>query len=434
VIDVMNHDVIGVGFGPSNLAFAIALREASRRLGAAPRARFLERQPAFAWHGEMLLPGTDMQIAFVKDLVSLRDPTSRFSFLNYLHEKKRLTAFLNLKTFNPSRIEFNDYLGWAAEAFAGEVSYGETVESIEPVVRDGRVAALLVEARDVEGRMRRRTARHLVVATGGSPFVPPPFAAVEDPRVLHSSRYLTGIAGALGGLAAPRISVVGGGQSAAEIAVDAGARYPEATIDLITRSHALRPADDSPFANEIFDPGSVDVVHRLGETRRATILGPLRNTNYAVVDADLIARFYAILYDERVRGAARHRFLRSTEAVAASADADGVKLTLRSLAGELEERRYDAVVLATGYERAGLPAILDPLKPFVAAEALERRYRLPLRSADVTVHVQGRSEATHGLSDTLLSVTAVRAGEITASIDEFDAALARRPSPRLVGA
>jgi lysine/ornithine N-monooxygenase len=41
------HDVVGIGFGPSNLAFAIAVEE----LGAPGlRALFLERQPKFGWH------------------------------------------------------------------------------------------------------------------------------------------------------------------------------------------------------------------------------------------------------------------------------------------------------------------------------------------------------------------------------------------------
>ncbi|MFN7053210.1 MAG: SidA/IucD/PvdA family monooxygenase, partial [Gemmobacter sp.] len=80
------HDLIGIGFGPSNLALAIALRERQSPLDAL----FLEAQPAFAWHPGMMIPGADMQVSFLKDLVSLRDPTSGFSFLSYLHEKGRL--------------------------------------------------------------------------------------------------------------------------------------------------------------------------------------------------------------------------------------------------------------------------------------------------------------------------------------------------------
>ena len=48
------HDLIGVGFGPSNIALAIALEE-RREAGRPIDALFLEKQPAFAWHPHMLL-------------------------------------------------------------------------------------------------------------------------------------------------------------------------------------------------------------------------------------------------------------------------------------------------------------------------------------------------------------------------------------------
>ena len=34
--------------------------------------------------------------------------------VSYLHEKRRLEAFINISTFTPSRLEYNDYLGWLA--------------------------------------------------------------------------------------------------------------------------------------------------------------------------------------------------------------------------------------------------------------------------------------------------------------------------------
>ena len=98
------HDLIGIGFGPSNIALAIALDE-QRQAGQAKDALFIERQPCFAWHPHMLLDNAHMQISFLKDLVTPRNPGSRFSFLNYLHSKGRLQDFINLQTFFPSRHE-----------------------------------------------------------------------------------------------------------------------------------------------------------------------------------------------------------------------------------------------------------------------------------------------------------------------------------------
>lgn len=425
MIDASCYDILGIGFGPSNLALAIALEESGRKRRERWRTVFLERQQSLAWHADMLLPGTDMQISFVKDLVTLRDPTSSFSFLNYLHEKGRLTAFLNLKTFNPSRVEFNDYLRWAALKLDGDVCCGETVDRIDPVLRDGRIVALDAASHDSTGRRWLRRARHLVVATGGRPHVPTPFDGVVDRRVLHSSRYLSGIHAALEGRSEPRVAVIGGGQSGAEIAVDLGERFPQARVDLVIRGYALRPADDTAFANEIFDPEVVDLMFGLGSDRRADVLAELRHTNYAVVDAKLIARLHSVLYEERVRGVRRHRLLRETEADAVAVLDGAVALRLHDrLHGRFEEARYDAVVLATGYERRGLPDMIEPLRPYLLRHDVDRRYRLPLAASDASVHVQGWSESTHGLSDTLLSVISVRAGEIVDSIEESDAATA----------
>lgn len=431
-------DIIGIGFGPANLSLAIALRDALRGGTLRPTLRFVERQARFGWHRAMMLPGADMQISFVKDLVSLRDPTSPFSFLNYLHVKGRLSTFLNLKTFNPSRVEYNDYLAWAADHFSDVVAYGETVDGVRPEIRDGRLAAFVVESRDGVGARRPRRCRHLVVASGGDPAIPAPFAAhAGDPRVIHSSWYLPGIARALGPPRLdgpePRILVVGAGQSAVEIATDLGERYPRARVDLAIRGPALKPADDSPFVNEIFDPAAVDRIHGAPEPVRAELIAAHRATNYAVVDADLIQAFYATLYEQAVRGVTRHRLRRSTRVVALEPSADGLCATLRDdVAGTEERLPCAAVICATGYRRATVPAILDPLRPFMGGATVDRNYRLPLAPAEprVSLHLQGFSEPTHGLTETLLSILPVRAGAIAQTIlgEERAARAAIRPA------
>jgi hypothetical protein len=96
-------DVLGVGFGPSNLALAIALEEqAGRATATRPvRAGFIERQGQFGWHRGMLITGATMQVSFLKDLVTMRNPTSDFSFIAYLHEpdvNRECRSHVNLVT------------------------------------------------------------------------------------------------------------------------------------------------------------------------------------------------------------------------------------------------------------------------------------------------------------------------------------------------
>lgn len=140
------HDVIGVGFGPSNLALAIALDEHNRRAAEPLSALFLERQPRFGWHRGMLIDDATMQVSFLKDLVTMRNPRSEFSFLSYLHNRGRLIDFINHKSLFPLRVEFHDYLEWAAARFSDVVRYGDEVVEVRPVDdvdADGAVDDLL---------------------------------------------------------------------------------------------------------------------------------------------------------------------------------------------------------------------------------------------------------------------------------------------------
>ncbi|WP_315781207.1 lysine N(6)-hydroxylase/L-ornithine N(5)-oxygenase family protein [Bradyrhizobium sp. SZCCHNPS1003] len=413
------YDVVGVGFGPSNLALAIALDDCARQQSLKCRSLFVERQQDFKWHGGMLLPGSNMQISFLKDLVSLRDPTSPFTFVNYLHKSGRLLDFTNCKTFYPSRIEFNDYLRWVAGQFSAMVAYGETVEAVEPVHAGQSVTALRVLTRMVDGKERSRVTRHLVAAVGGVPHIPSVFRAVAmDPRVVHTSGYLGSSLAAGSDGRSPRVAVIGGGQSAAEVTLDLSERIPGAEIDLVFRGHALKPADSSPFVNEIFNPDYTDYFHSRSDGQRETIVRSFRNTNYAVVDPDLLDQLYRMTYQQRVAGARKLALHPRSEIVAAHASPEGVVLEFNNKDEEVRRRAaYDAVVLATGYERSPIPGCLDPISRYIESASLDRDYRLQTSPAfRPHVYVQGCAETSHGLSDTLLSVLPMRAQEITKSL------------------
>ncbi|UXY15512.1 lysine N(6)-hydroxylase/L-ornithine N(5)-oxygenase family protein [Chitiniphilus purpureus] len=405
------HDLIGIGFGPSNLALAIALDELQQ--GGPPlETLFIERQRSFTWHRDMLLDGTHMQVSFLKDLATLRNPASRFTFINYLHEKQRLQDFINLKTFFPSRREFNDYFAWAAAQFEDRCAYGEEVIEVLPEQQGGKVTLLRVRSRDSAGAVRERLTRNLALGIGGTPSIPACFAPLrDDSRVFHSSGYLRGIAAHA---QARHIAVLGAGQSAAEIFMDLHGRPHGPRVDLILRAQALKPSDDSPFVNEIFNPDFVDHVYGRTEDERDALLREFRHTNYACPDLDLIQRIFQVFYDQKINGAARHRLLRRHEVEDVRAGADGIELALRDLdTGHGYSERYDAVVLATGYARAQHRTMLAPLAPYLPGFAADRHYRLhSVPEFQPMIFLQGACETTHGLSDTLLSVTAVRTGEI----------------------
>jgi len=99
-------------------------------------------------------------------------------------------------------------------------------------------------------------------------------------KIIHSSIYSTSIHPILSSIASSQNTsielpnrplkavVIGGGQSAAEVVIDLRSRLQDAVplsptedghavrheVDLIISRGSLKPSDDSPFSNEIFDP------------------------------------------------------------------------------------------------------------------------------------------------------------------------------------
>jgi L-ornithine N5-oxygenase len=410
-------DLIGIGFGPSNLALAVRLADEAGKSDHADIAHcFVERQPEFGWHRGMLLDDCRMQISFLKDLVTLRDPKSRFTFINYLFERGRLADFVNLKSFYPTRVEFHDYLSWVAASFDEHVHYGQTVIGIE---------ALRVVSRDEEGREWQRVTRALSVGIGGGAQVPEAFAALGSHHIVHSSKYLTSIGRVVGDAGGPRkrVAVIGAGQSAAEVFVDLTRRYPHVDASLVIRSSALKPADDSPFVNEIFSPAFTDIVYAQPRDSRRSLIERFRDTNYAVVDRPLIEQIYEMLYVQNVSAELRHRLLANTGIETAVRTASGqIELTLRDrLSGHARAEQFDALVLATGYRRDTHFELLEGLAPHLgdalALGNVERDYRLATpTNFKPRIYLQGCCEDSHGLSDTLLSVLALRSDEIVASL------------------
>ncbi|MBA1200980.1 SidA/IucD/PvdA family monooxygenase [Pseudomonas capeferrum] len=410
------HDLIGVGFGPSNLALAIALQELSQSRGKAIDALFMDKQEHYRWHGDTLSSQSELQISFLKDLVSLRNPTSPYSFVNYLKHQGRLVDFINLGTFYPCRVEYNDYLGWVAEQFADQALYGEEVLRIEPELDNGVIHHLKLISRNAQGMERARRTRSVVISTGGSPKIPTIFAPFkDDSRVFHHSRYLTGMKNLGCGQGKPmRIAIIGSGQSAAEAFIDLNDSFPSVRAEMILRSSALKPADDSPFVNEIFAPAYTDLVFQQQPEDREKLIREYHNTNYSVVDLNLIERIYAVLYRQKITQRTRHAVRCRQQVDAAIATEQGIELTLRDLATQQRHtQRYDAVILATGYERQSHQALLAPLEGYLHGLEVDRNYRaLASPALQAPVFLQGFCEATHGLSDTLLSVLPMRSEDI----------------------
>lgn len=417
------HDLIGIGFGPSNVALAIALSEHNARVGRqeAVTAHFFERQPAFGWHRGMLIDDATMQVSFLKDLVTLRDPSSEYTFLRYLQSRGRLIDFVNGKNLFPLRVEFHDYFEWAAAKVDDMVSYGHDVISVEPVLRDGVVEYVDVTARSGTETVVHR-ARNLVVGTGLRPLMPEGVERTD--RVWHNSDLLAKV-DALEGTEPARFVVVGAGQSAAENVAYLHRRFPRAEVCAVFSRYGYSPADDSSFANRIFDPEAVDEYFTAPDDVKRKLMGYHGNTNYSVVDIDLIDDLYRQAYQEKVLGTERLRFINISRLTGVEEAGDKVRATVTSLvSGEVSTLEADVVVLATGYSPVEPLSLLGDVARHCHRDEegrvrVERDYRIATdEELRCGIYLQGGTEHTHGITSSLLSNTAIRVGEILDSIVE----------------
>jgi L-ornithine N5-oxygenase len=427
-------DVVGIGFGPSNLAMAIAVTEHNDagHPKATVSARFLERQAGFGWHRGMLLDDATMQVSFLKDLVTLRNPTSEFSFLKYLHSRNRLIDFINHKNLFPLRVEFHDYFTWAAAQVAGQVSYDTEVISVTPVTdRRGEINALDVVSRSA-GELTTHRARNLVIGTGLRPRLPEGVTPSE--RIWHTSDLLHNLE-KVRGTTPRRVVVVGAGQSAAEAVACLHSAFPTAEVCAVLSRYGYSPADDSPFANRIFDPAAVDDFYTAPEDVKRRLMDYHGNTNYSVVDIDLIDDLYRRAYREKVLGRERLRMMNVSRVTRVSDGATTATAYVQSqVNGEVTALEADIVVFATGYHNADPYAVLGDVAQLCHTDEqgrprVERDYRAAtdprLRCG---IYLQGGTEHTHGITSALLSNTAIRVGEI------LDSVLQRRAAPALVAA
>ncbi|MHA6616157.1 lysine N(6)-hydroxylase/L-ornithine N(5)-oxygenase family protein [Pseudonocardia sp. DLS-67] len=408
-------DLVGVGFGPSNLGLAIAIEEYNSTRPRRPiRAEFIEVKKQFGWHTGMLLPGTTMQISFLKDLATQRNARSRYSFVNYLSERDRLVDFINHQTFFPTRLEFHDYLSWAADSVSAQVRYGTRAVAVRDV--GGRFE---VEVDGPAGSVALPT-RNVVLAGGLSPRLPD--GVEPSVRQFHNHRLLEH----LDELPEPRhrrFLVVGAGQSAAEVTEYLHDRFGAAEVHGVFARYGYSPADDSPFANRVFDPAAVDDFFSAEPGVRRQLLEYHRSTNYSCVDLPLIESLYRREYAERVSGERRLFMHGASSMRTVREDPTGVRVeVVHKPTRRATTLDCDAVVYATGFDPMPLRDILGDLcDPRLLSDGpqVTRDYRLQASERlSGNIYLQGGTEHTHGLTSSLLSNIAVRSAEILQSITE----------------
>ncbi|WP_326811905.1 SidA/IucD/PvdA family monooxygenase [Streptomyces scopuliridis] len=413
------RDLVGVGIGPFNLSLA-ALADGVRG-GLA--TTFFDQNPVFRWHPGLLIDGASLQVPFLADLVTLADPASPWSFLSYLRARDRLFPFYFAERFHIQRAEYDAYCRWVSEQLPG-LHFGHQVDAVRwnperdlfevdftQLDQDGEVEAL-----------GRAHARHIALGIGTEPYIPDPLKPlVEAPAapVIHSSDYLDHRDRLL---AAGHITVIGSGQSGAEIFLDLLRARPTGAekIHWLARTEAFAPMEYSKLGLEQFTPDYTRYFHALPEHVRDELI-PRQWQLHKGIDADTIAAIHDELYRRTLHGGWPDVVLTPGVSVRTAGRIATTKVELHLEHAQQASRSRlttDAVVLATGYRERPLDRILAGLDPYLRRDGsgrprIDQHHRITL-DPEVTgsVYVQNGERHTHGVGAPDLGLAAWRSATI----------------------
>ncbi|WP_107705193.1 lysine N(6)-hydroxylase/L-ornithine N(5)-oxygenase family protein [Nocardioides allogilvus] len=391
------HDLIGIGVGPFNLGLA-CLAEPLDDLDAV----FLEARDDFSWHPGMLLDDATLQVPFMADLVTLADPTSPYSYLNFLKDVGRLYSFYIRESFFPLRREYDDYCRWAAERLTS-IRWGQPVTRVE---HDGE-AYVVTSATGEAWRGRR-----LVLGTGTAPRLP---FEVEGPA-LHSADYLSRKADLV---STGSITVVGSGQSAAEVYADLLAEQEAHGFELtwLTRSPRFFPMEYTKLTLEMTSPEWTSYFQALPGATRSRVQAGQQALSKGI-SSETINAIFDELYRREALGGVDTTLLTATEVRAAQWDGERYTLDLHHTEQDVSGRlTTESLVLATGYT-SSVPEFLAPVRDRLRLDEQGRYAADGSFSVSHTddVFVQNGEEHTHGFVAPDLGMGALRSSVILAGV------------------
>ncbi|MEU1149964.1 lysine N(6)-hydroxylase/L-ornithine N(5)-oxygenase family protein [Streptomyces sp. NPDC005863] len=416
------RDLVGIGIGPFNLSLA-ALAQPLGELDTA----FYEQRPDFQWHPGLLIDGATLQVPFLADLVTLADPASPWSFLSYLKTRERLFPFYFAERFHIRRAEYDAYCRWVSENLPA-LHFGHQVDAVRwnPERDVFEVDFTQLDADGEAEALGRTYTRNIAIGVGTAPHVPEPLRPLaEAPTVpvIHSADYLHHRDLLL---SADHVTVVGSGQSGAEIFLDLLRSRPAGRekIHWLARTEAFAPMEYSKLGLEHFTPDYTRYFHALPEAVRDGLV-PHQWQLHKGIDADTIAAIHDELYQRTLHGGWPDAVLTPGVRVrtAGRVATTRVELHLEHIQqGTRSRLTTDAVVLATGYRERPLDQLLAGLDPYMRKDAsarprVDEQYRLVLDpSVTGAVHVQNAERHTHGVGAPDLGLAAWRSATILNSL------------------
>ena len=405
-------DFIGIGLGPFNLSLASLLQEKSQL-----NYLFFERKSQFDWHAGIQLPNTVLQVPFMADLVSMVDPTSPYSFLNYLKHQQRLYKFYFLEQPHIPRREYNHYCQWVA-AQLSNIQYDSTVVQVKARLHGFEVTV------EQDGIHQVYQCRHLVLGTGTSPLLPDLLQELQrqyPEQCLHSAQYLQLKHEAT----LQDVAVIGSGQSAAEVFMDLFDRQfehdrqtqPVFELHWLTRSDGFFPMEYAPLGLEHFSPDYGQFFYRLENQQKQRLL-QRQGLLHKGISANTIKQIYQKMYHRSIGQSSSpvHLHVQSELIHAEKIEHGKIRLYFQH---KLHNTRFyldcDLVIAATGY---GTPSLqfLQPLLALMGRDEagqwqVDQYYRLQYQGQG-QIYVQNLEFSSHGVVTPDLGMGAHRAAII----------------------
>lgn len=342
MVSVDSFDFIAIGLGPLNLGLACL---------AAPlegcNGLFLERKHEFSWHQGMLLDGTTLQNPFLADLVSMADPTSYFSYLNYCKQQGRLYTYYIRENWYLTRQEFNRYCKWAAEQLPN-LRFAHDVQAIHYDEQEGLYHVTGVRGPAGEPFLER--ARKLVIGIGGTPHFPACCEQTHSAPLIHTSSYLDHKQALQD---CRRITVIGSGQSGAEIYHDLlrDSEHHRYELNWVTRAPRFFQMENAKLTLELITSDYGNYFYDLAPEIKTEILDDQRSI-YNGINQSLITDIFALLDERSHRQVPPTRLITNLALEQCEYIPESQQWQLNFVHTQLQQSyRYetDGLVLATGY-------------------------------------------------------------------------------------
>jgi lysine N6-hydroxylase len=394
----MVYDLIGIGIGPSNLGLAVACNDSTESINAF----FLEKEKEFNWHPGMMLKESCLQVHYLKDLVTPVNPKSYYTFLSFLVENNKFYQFINRKSNTVSRKEYENYYRW-------------TAYNLHNLHFDSEVIKVRIEHENFLIELKngiKYAAKNISCGIGHVPVLPDFIKKYDNNSFFHSINYFHKI-DTFTNKNVDTITIVGGGQSGAEIFYDlisCNSNINVKKIYWISDRFNMHIVQDGCFDREIFSPFYNRFFYNLPENVREKFIQSLHLSGDGI-DPDLADNIYRKIYEiKHVNKENLELYILPGHRVEkVHYDYKLYNILIKNLLNEKSSFvSSNLIICATGFKFIK-PDFLSDILPVNFIIDIDKNYGLVIEKASHgKIYFQNCAKERFGLADPYLSTSAWR--------------------------